>query len=385
MQDSIWFRTLPRELRDALQQSEELPSTADVVIVGAGMIGLLTAYYLTEAGVSSICIVDRGTALGEASGSNAGGLWFGHQSPEMGGLSSLVKKTSRLYEELGERFDFNLSRPGMLQLSFTAKEAAQRAPTVRAVKKAGFRAESVSPKQIRELEPSLGGATRGAIYYPDEGHLHPAKLAGHLARYLREKEVRFVLGVAVESLTPKIETAQGSIDAGATVIATGAWTPLLTDALHWKPPIKPIRGTLIAIEPMPPTLKHTILPPNFYYWQLPEGHVAGGGSVEDVGFRRGVAEDTVSSIRKEMNTLVPSATKRVEACRWSGFRPYCKDTKPVIGPVPGQENMFVGAGHFKKGIMMAPVTGEILADLVTQRKPRVAISSLKPSRFRLHK
>lgn len=384
MQDSIWFRTLPRELRDALQKSEELPSTADVVIVGAGMTGLLTAYYLTEAGVSSICIIDRGTALGEASGSNAGGLWFAHQSPEMRGLSSLVKRTSRLYEDLGERFDFDFFKPGMLQLSFTVKEAAQRTPTVRAVVKAGFRAESVSPKQVCELEPSLGGTTRGGIYYPDEGHLHPAKLAGHLARYLREKEVRFVLGVAVETLTPQIETTQGSIDAGATVIAAGAWTPLLTDTLHWKPPIKPIRGTLMAIEPMPPTLKHTVMTPNFYYWQLPEGHVAGGGSIEDVGFRRGVDKDTISSIRKEMNTLVPSAVKRVEACSWSGFRPYCKGDKPVIGPVPGQKNMFVGAGHFKKGIMMAPVTGEILADLVTQRKPRVTISSLKPSRFRLH-
>ncbi len=385
MQDSIWFRTLPRELRDSLQQSEELPEEAEVVIVGAGMVGLMTAYYLTEAGVGDIWVIDRGTVLGEASGSNAGGLWFAQQSPEMGPLASLVDKTAELYEELGERFDFDLRKPGMLQLFFTAKEAAGRAALVKAVKKAGFRAESVSPKQIGELEPTLGRNAKGAVYYPDEGRLHPARLAGNLARYLREKEVRFSLGLPVESLQPQIETAQGAVSAGTTVITTGAWTPLLTEALGWKPPIKPMRGTLLAIEPMRQTIRHTLMTPNYYYWQLTEGHIAGGGSVEDVGFRRGVEAETASSIRTEMNELIPSVARRAEACRWSGFRPFCTDSKPVIGPVPGQDNMFVGAGHFKKGIMMAPVTGKILADLVTEGKTKLKIRSFNPGRFRRKK
>lgn len=385
MQDSIWFRTLPRELRDSLQKSDELPTEAEVVIVGAGMIGLLTAYYLIEAGAEDICIVDRGSVLGEASGANAGGLWFSQQSSKMGPLSSLVKKTSKLYEELGERFDFDLCRPGVLQLFFTAKEATQRTSTVAAVRKAGFRAESVSPKQVRELEPALGQNTRGAVYYPNDGRLHPGLLAGNLARYLREKKVRFTLGAAVERITPQIETTQGSVSAGTTLVTAGAWTPLLTEALGWKPPIKPIRGTLLAIEPMRPMLNHIIMTPNFYYWQLSEGYIAGGGSVEDVGFRRGVDEETISSIRTEMDGLIPSVARRVEACRWSGFRPYCEDTKPVVGLVPGEDKIFVGAGHFKKGLMMAPVTGKILADLVTQGKTKLAIRLLSPGRFRRQK
>ena len=198
MQDSIWFRTLPRELRDSLQQSTELPGDASFVIVGAGMVGLLTAYYLTEAGAKNICVIDRSTVLGEASGSNAGGLWFAQQSREMGTLSSLVKKTQQLYEELDERFDFDLRKPGMLQLCFTSKEASQRSTIVKTVNKAGFRAESISAKQVGELEPKLQKPTRGAVFYPDEGCLHPGRLAARLARYLREKEVTFALGVTVE-------------------------------------------------------------------------------------------------------------------------------------------------------------------------------------------
>jgi len=385
MQDSIWFRTLPRELRDSLQQSTELPGDASFVIVGAGMVGLLTAYYLTEAGAKNICVIDRSTVLGEASGSNAGGLWFAQQSREMGTLSSLVKKTQQLYEELNERFDFDLRKPGMLQLCFTSKEASQRSTIVKTVNKAGFRAESISAKQVGELEPKLQKPTRGAVFYPDEGCLHPGRLAARLARYLREKEVTFALGVTVETLAPQIETNQGTISAGTTIVTTGAWTPLLTEVLNWRPPIKPMRGTLMATEPIRHTLNHTIMTPDFYYWQLPEGHIAGGGSVEDVGFRRGVDEKTTSSIRNEMNELLPSVARRSETCCWSGFRPYCEDAKPVVGLVPGQKNMFVGAGHFKKGIMMAPVTGKILAELATQGKTRLAIRSLSPSRFRLKK
>ena len=116
MQDSIWFRTLSNDQLQVFQTSDELPSTAEVVIVGAGMIGILTAYFLVKAGVSGICIVDRGSALGEASGANAGGLWFAQQSLERGPIATLAAASSRLYDELGAEFSFGFERGGMLEL-----------------------------------------------------------------------------------------------------------------------------------------------------------------------------------------------------------------------------------------------------------------------------
>jgi glycine/D-amino acid oxidase-like deaminating enzyme len=82
-----------------------------------------------------------------------------------------------------------------------------------------------------------------------------------------------------------------------------------------------------------------------------------------------------------MNRLLPAAASQPTATAWSGFRPYCADLKPVIGRVPGHDEIYVAAGHFKKGVMMAPVTGKILADLITQGSTKLGIEALSPARF----
>lgn len=381
MQDSIWFRTLPRELLETLQKSDPLPQSADIAIVGAGIVGICTAYYLTRAGVRGISVLDRGTALGEASGANAGGLWFGQQTPELGPLSALAGASSRLYDELSGEFDFNFRRPGMLQLLSSEEKAVDTRRTVESVRSAGFRVESVEGRHARSMEPGLGFTPHGALFYPDEARLHPGKLAAVLVDWLRQQGIRFCFGVEVGNLAPAIEAGKDRVSAGTTIVASGAWTPLVTQTLGWQPPIKPMRGTLVALEPMPETLHHTLTAEKYYYWQLSEGHLAGGGSIDDVGFERGVDPATVRQIRDEMAKLIPASAQQPQSCAWSGFRPYCEDLKPVIGPIPGEENMFVAAGHFKKGVMMAPVTGKILADLITVGRTELPIDELSPARF----
>jgi glycine oxidase len=380
MHESIWFQTISSADRDILRTSDPLPTSAGVVIVGSGLIGLAAAYYLSEAGVEDICVIDRGPALGEASGANAGGLWFAQQSPELGPVSSLTKASSRLYDELASRFAFDLDRCGALELLFEDSDA-EADEQVNLIRAAGFRVERLGGKEARSLEPGLGITPAGALFYPDEGHLHPAKLGAAWVRHLRAKGVRLCLDYPVEHLLPNVETARGSVEADTRVIASGAWTPLVTRTLGWEPPIRPIRGTLLAVESMPKTLHHTLIGGEFYYWQLAEGPLAGGGTEDDVGFEQGVDAGATESIRAEMNRLIPAAAARPTVCAWSGFRPYCADLKPVIGRVPECEGVFVAAGHFKKGVMMAPVTGKILADLITTGATSLNIGPLDPGRF----
>ena len=381
MQDSLWFQTLDRDQQTALNESDPLPKTADVVIVGAGMIGLATAYYLARAGRKNICIVDRGTALGEASGANAGGLWFAQQSAELGPLASLAAESSHLYDELAAEFSFDMERSGMLELleeNDAASNAEQRATAARS---AGFRVETLSGKSARTLEPGLGITPRAALYYPDESHLHPAKLGAVLVKHLKAQGVRLCLGADVRELQPSVVTSRGDISAATVVVASGAWTPLVTKVLGWQPPIKPIRGTLLAVGPLPRTLHHTLTTSTFYYWQLASGFVAGGGSLDDVGFEQGVDPGTTRQIRGQMNQKIPAVASLPTKCAWSGFRPHCADLRPVIGQVPSHEQVYVAAGHFKKGIMMSPVTGKILADLLTEGKTDLAIEAASPARF----
>ncbi len=387
MQSSIWFATLGAAERRLVEESDPLPASADIAIIGGGMIGLATAHYLCEAGATGICVIERDTLVGEASGANAGGLWFGQQSQEMGPLSPLARVSSRLYEELAAQpgWNFDFRRTGLLELLFDREGLAGARARIRAVREAGFRAEVAGREDLRKLEPSVRDAPEGAILYPDEGQLHPAKLGAAFARHLRNRNVRFSLRTEVSEVADGIvRTSSGDLRAGIIVIASGAWTPLLTCVLGYRPPIKPMRGQLLATPPRKPFLRHTIIGRRFYYWQLTEGHVAGGGTVEDVGFERGVCPRDLACIRDEMNTLFPDLSASPTVLSWSGFRPYCEDLRPIIGRVPGCGRIYVAAGHFKKGIMLAPVTGKILADLITTGKTDLPITSLDPARFKAH-
>ena len=382
VQDSIWFRTISAEQRALLAASDPLPETAEVVVVGAGLIGLATAYYLRRAGIRDICIVDRCGPSSEASGANAGGLWFGQQSPELGPVARLAEASSRLYKELAERFEIDFRRPGMLELCFDEAEAATLDERCKGIRASGLGAEKLSGKQARSLEPALAIEPIAAAFYPDEGKLHPVKLACSLLGELRANGVRVCSGVEAERLGDSVETNQGAIRAGTTVIAAGAWTPLLTRTIGWEPPIRPIRGTLLALPASPDAgLLHTVMSGKYYYWQLASGQIAGGGSEDDVGFEHGVEEATVADIRAEMARHFPAFAKQETLCAWSGFRPYCEGLRPVIGAVPGRERTFVAAGHFKKGVMMAPVSGKILADLIVSGETDLEIEALRPDRF----
>ena len=382
MPDSIWFRTLADDDRRVLEASDELPVTADVVVIGAGMIGLATAYFLTEAGVRNVCVIDRAGPAGEASGANAGGLWVANEIGALGPLASLAKLSTRLYEELDGRFDFDYVRSGVLKLFYDDAQRVEAEAKARAMRAAGYPVEVLDAEDLKRAEPALGPVAAGGLLSSADGQIHPVKLAAALVRDLRAKGVKICSGVEVLTLGSPLETSSGPVDADVTVVAAGAWTPLLTRALGWAPPIRPIRGTLMALAPQPAgRMNHIVMGDRFYFWQLAAGPIAFGGSEDDLGFERGVAEPTVEAIRADLARFFPSLADEPTYCAWSGFRPMCEDMKPVIGRAPGRDDVFVAAGHFKKGVMLAPGTGKTLAAVILGREAEADISELDPARF----
>ncbi|MBI1356120.1 MAG: FAD-dependent oxidoreductase [Acidobacteria bacterium] len=382
MQDSVWFRTLSAEQTQALAASDEPPARAEVVIVGAGLIGLSTAFYLTEAGLRDIVILDRKGPLGEASGANAGGLWYGHESPGAGPLEGLAKLSSRLYQDWAERFPCDLTRRGVLDLLYDDADLERGRSAVEAMVRAGYQGDLLTPEEVRREEPELA-VEAAAVRTAGDGQLHPAKLAAGLTAELRRRGVRLCGGQDVRTIGATVATDKARIAAGATVLAAGAWTPLLTAALGWEPPIRPMRGTLLALPAGPRRLRHTVMARRYYYWQLEDGPVAGGGSEDDVRFERGVDPATVETIRRELNAHFPSLASEATACAWSGFRPFCADLRPLIGPAPDQQNLFVAAGHFRKGVSLAPATGKALADVMLHGRCQEAdLTAVSPARFK---
>ncbi len=351
-------------------------------MVGAGLVGLCAALSLRRRGVGSIAVVDRTSVCGESTGASAGGLWPSHEcltlpSPD------IARRAGDLHARLREEFDCDFVRSGVIELLQEGEEPQGR-DRVRETRQAGFAADLIHGDGLARSEPSLshGGP---AIRFPDDGSIHPLKLAAGIAAWLRRNGVRICLReevTAISTAPPAVETAVCRTSAGAVVVAAGAWTPLLTRMLGWSPPIRPVRGTLLATEPQPSrTLRSVVIGRRYYYWQLAAGPVAGGGSEENVGFREGVSAAVASDIQREWAGLFPALRTLRFTSSWSGFRPFCRDMRPVIGRVPGGQGVFVSAGHFRRGILLAPLSGELLADEMLDARHWEAAAQFRPDRF----
>ncbi len=379
--DSVWFRTLPREAREALSVSAEPPRSAEAVVVGAGMIGLCSALSLVRRGVRDVAVVDRGGVCGESTGASAGGIWLAHEHLNRGIDAAHALRGRELFARLDEEFAFDYVRGGLLKPAASLGVADARRAVER-TRAAGLEAEWVSGSAVREVEPRLDYAG-GAFFFPDDGSIHPLKLAAALTRYLRDCGARICLATTVSSIGKgRVETNRGSISAPAVVVTAGAWTPLLTRLLGWEPPIRPIRGTLLAWPAQPAgTLRAVTFGRRFYYWQAACGPIAGGGSEDDIGFEPGVDEATAEAIQSEFQALFPSLAGLPAAYAWSGFRPFCEDSHPVVGAVPGEQGVYVAAGHFRRGIQLGPLTGELLAEEIVGGNPDPAAAAFRPERF----
>lgn len=365
-----------------LRVSDPMPATADVVVVGAGLVGLCTALSLRKRGASRIVVVDRTSVCGAATGASAGGLWPGHECLTMAS-PELIRRANGLHVELREQFACDYVPSGLLLL-LDETERSAAVDRVERTRRAGFEAELLSGRQLAECEPGLGRVA-AAVRFPGDGSLHPLKLAAAMARWLRRNGVRICLDQEVHQLEPArlaILTSGGRMSAGSIVVAAGAWTPMLTKLLGWTPPIRPIRGALLATGAQAPdTLRSVVVGRHYYFWQLACGPVAGGGSEEDVGFLEGVCEAVVRDIRREFGELFPTLRDLQFTSRWSGFRPHCADMRPVIGRVPGQASVYVSAGHFRKGILLAPLSGELLADEMLEGRHWPPAQAFRPDRF----
>jgi len=310
-------------------------------------------------------------------------VWVANESPGLGPIQPLARLSTRLYAELDAKFDFDYVRSGVLKLLYDDAERADAEQSAEAMRAAGYPVELLDAEDLKRAEPELAPIAAGGLLSPADGQVHPVKLAAALVKDLRTKGVKICTAEALK-LGSSLETSRGPVDADMTVGAAGAWTPLLTRELGWAPPIKPIRGTLLALPELPAgRIRHIVMGRPFYFWQLAAGPIAFGGSEDDLGFERGVEPATEQAIRDELARHFPSLADQPTSCRWSGFRPMCEDMRPVIGRAPGRDNMFVAAGHFKKGVMLAPGTGKALSDLILGRELEADLSALDPTRFAL--
>lgn len=350
---------------------------ADVLVVGGGAIGGAVAWALARRGVS-VTVVEAGRIGRGASWAAAGVLapeWNGSDPPS---LTALAAAGLALWPDwIGEVEDrtglgLGFRRDGLLNL-WVDPDAAHLPPELATEPVPTGDGQRLTAAEVRELEPSLVGPILGGVFSPgdaqvDNPRLAPALLqaAGALgARVLSDTPVASLIGSG--GVCRGVRTASGAeIPAGAVVIATGAWSGPFAAGSGVHLPVEPWRGQMLAFDAVARPLRHMVFCGELVLVPRPHGPLVVGTTLENVGFDSRVTLAGLHHILARAERVVPGLGDLPLLRTWAGLRPGTPDHLPYLGPIPGWDGLFAATGHGRKGIILAPVTGELMARTILE-------------------
>jgi len=357
-------------------------STFDVAVVGGGIVGTAAAYELGRRGASTL-LVDRADA-GRATDAGAGIL-----SPETAkrddpGWVELVLAAGRHYEQLVTQLDpdSGYARCGILQLA--TRETDLSAWEWVAERATG--ATEISADDARAMVPVLGKVIR-ALHHPRAARVDGRVMCAALRRGAEKHGVHVRHGSVdeVRAGSPVTVVVDGdAITASVVVIAGGAWTRRLGDQLGVDLPVDPLRGQIAHLGvPEHDTGGWPIVQQVYGHYMVPwaDHRVAVGATVEDVGFAHDVTAGGVNEIMREALRVMPGLAGATLGDVRVGLRPTSIDDSPLLGPLPGIPNVFVATGHGANGLLLGPISGKVISDLVAGNPPEVDLAPFSPARF----
>jgi glycine oxidase len=366
--------------------------SADIVVVGGGVIGLSVAWHLVREG-AAVTVLERERVGCEASSASAGMLSPLAESRAPGPFMELGLASLRLYpdfaRDVGEASGVAcvISGPWMLRVATNEDEAEALTTAYTEQKEKGLKLELLEGDGARRAEPGLGPSIVAAILSMQETHVE----APHLVRALALGTSR--LGGRILERTPvvgfetdgrrvvAVRTPRGRIPCGHLVIAAGAWSEALAERLNARLPIFPVRGQIVALTAMPPPLHHTVYSPIGYIVPTADGRILLGSTQEKGHFDSRPTASGMSRLLSMGPSLVPALAEAPFHSAWAGLRPGCEDDLPVIGRLPSTENAYAATGHFRSGVLMAPVTGKLLAQAILSGDEDPFLKPFQPGRF----
>lgn len=362
-----------------------------VVIAGGGVIGCAIAYYLAKAG-ADVIVLERGDVGQEASSASAGMLIAPFE--DLGPRSMVrlqrhsLKLYSRLLDELEDEsgIDVEYRRTGLLRTAFTEDRAAALKRLAKSRSRPEFPVQWIEPDEVRKLESQLSDAILGAAFSPKDGHLNSEQLTRAFGRAASRLGADVRRRVALTGFVTHghklsgVKTSGGEITgADAIVLAAGPWTKDLAARLSCKVPTRPMRGQMISYRS--DRIKHCVWGEDGYLVPKPRGVLFAGSTIEDVGFRKSNTKDGLAHLRSSSGRLVPSLRGLKGTRSWAGLRPGSPDGLPIMGKLPGRNNVFVATGHFRNGILLAPATGQAMCELILKGRAGIPLEPFSPSRF----
>lgn len=363
-----------------------MTATADVCVVGGGLLGAATAYFAARAGGRVVLLEEHDLASG-ASGAAFGGVsamvfsYSDTRVPEHYVKLSLasVNLYGELAEELGPPLDYGVL--GQIDPYFDESERPAREERVRGLRDAGSHVELLSGDELREIEPALSNEIAGGMWCPTDGHVTPLCAVWALADGARRHGAEIRTGVRAEAVLVEggraigVRTSHGDVSAGRVVLCGGAGTAALAESAGLRIPLDFSRGQMLVTERMP----------RFLRTSLHNMQQTAAGTVVIGVTREPAAEDTQSSVAG-IHSVVTTAIRtipRLAGMRllraWAGVRIVPAGGYPVFGPVEGVDGLLVCVMH--RGVTLGPIVGKILAGLATAGSTTFDLTPYSPSRF----
>ena len=344
----------------------------DVAVLGGGLIGLATARLLAGSGLR-VALFERGRIGAEASGAAAGMLGVQSESRDETALRLGVRSRAlypglleALHDETGLRVEY--WRQGTIGVAFTAADTAWLERRLTMLAEAGVPGEALPAARLRTLEPGLSHGAQGGALFPLDGRLDPVALATALARAAVAAGCQLHEGEEVRSVMVErgavcgVVTSARRVACGAAVNAMGAWAARVRGLTPL--PVQPVRGQMAVVQAPRPPLRHAVRTPRGYVVPRRDGRVLLGSTREAAGFRKRVTAGGLSGILTAALELVPGLGGLPLVASWSGLRPGTPDGRPIVGVDPAVRNYVIAAGHDANGVLLAPLTAELVAGVL---------------------
>lgn len=391
---------------------------ADVVVVGGGVIGTAVAYYTARQGLH-VTLVDI-PKRGRATSASAGGLWSLGESVGLG--CGVIFHKARLAKgiahqgvhappQMPEAFlkfamasnamfptlagelrdlagmDIEYDRNSLLFLMYDdgdekfARQLWKDCPCGRSL------SEWVTPEELATLEPAVTREVRGALRFNGDDQVNPYRLADAFRQAFRALGGTVLTHTEVTGLrvdgnrVTAVETSAGSLPCAMVVNAAGAWAAEIGRMANLEIPVHPVRGQIVGTETLPKILHASLSTTDCYLAQKQHGEIIIGSTTEDVGFDTGVTSSAIQNLSAGAVRALPMLehvrVKRV----WSGLRPGSPDELPILGPVDALGGYLNACGHFRTGILNAPLTGLVVSELAVGKPASFPIEPFLFSRF----
>jgi glycine oxidase len=366
-----------------------------VAIIGGGAIGLAIGWRLAQRGVP-VTIYERGEAGHGASWAAAGMLAAGVETePGEGDLAALNRRSLALWPEFAAAVEqasglsVDLRREGTLMIALNRDDAAQLRFTYDFQREHGIALEWLSPREALAREPRLNPSLAAAVYSPSDYQADNRMLVRALKRAflaaggtLREHAPVSAIEVSAGRVTGLV-VGDTRIEVSIVVLAAGAWSGEIAGLpAEARAPVRPVKGQMLALkmDPASPLLRHVVWAPRAYLVPRQDGRLIVGGTVEEKGFDGDLTAGGIFALLEGAWRAVPGTEELAIDEMWVGFRPGSRDDAPLLGP-SSVAGLVHATGHYRNGILLTPVTADLIAHYLLSGEIDAAMAPFTPSRF----